>query len=136
MIEYLLHNGCKLPSTLLCGIPAPLFFSMLAPTSLVLEFLLSREALIPRGEKNRSLLHVLATMNKLSNNEEIILALLEKGVSIDGVDEDGNSPLHLCSLYGNTHMISLLIMKGASITLRNKKDETPMDVRLLLNHDL
>lgn len=126
--------GCKLPNTLLCGIPATLFFAMLAPTSCVLEFLLSRETALPCGEKKRSLLHVLATMNKLSNNEEIILALLAKGVLIDGVDDDGNSALHLCSLYGNTQMISLLIMKGASITLRNKREETPLDVHGFTNH--
>ena len=123
--------NCKLPSTTICGIPVYLFFSMLASTSNVFEFLLSRDASLVVGDNQRSLLHILATMNKANNNEDFILTLLKKGLSIDTVDKDGNTPLHLCALYGNTKLIPLLITKGASLTIKNHNDETPLEVDLL-----
>lgn len=102
---------------------------MLAPTSAVLEYLLVKEGSVHQhGDRQRSLLHILATMNKRSNNEVIISTLLAKGVPIDQQDVDGNTALHLCSLYGNTEMISLLITKGASLTVKNNNNETPLDV--------
>lgn len=114
---------------MICGIPAYLFYSLLAPTSAVLDYLLVREGTIAiQGDKHRSLLHILASMNKRSNNEHIILSLLMKGLSINLQDDDGNTPLHLCCLYGNYTLLPLLIMKGASLTLVNKNNETPMDV--------
>lgn len=54
--------------------------------------------------------------------------LLERGMSTDGKDEYGWTPLHEAAEYGRADICRLLLEHGANPGIRNKKGELPEDL--------
>jgi len=70
---------------------------------------------------------------------KIILALKGHGCSLDCVDEEGYTPLHIACKYGHQEMASLLLDNGANFDLKDRSGKTalhlassPQIVQLLL----
>ena len=47
---------------------------------------------------------------------------------MDKGDKEEQTPLHLAAGYGNTHIVKKLLIKGAERELRNKKNETALEI--------
>lgn len=54
--------------------------------------------------------------------------LAQPSVQIDVFNSQEQTPLHLAVMYGNTNIVRRLLLKGADRTLRNEKDEKPIDI--------
>jgi ankyrin repeat protein len=51
-----------------------------------------------------------------------------RGPDPSGSNADGNTPLHAAAFLGREEVVKLLLDKGASLTAKNNKGETPVDV--------
>ena len=54
--------------------------------------------------------------------------LLEKGLQINTVDDEGNTPLHMASTFGQGEMVRFLLDRGADIHAKTKRGHTPLEV--------
>ncbi|XP_029475871.1 synphilin-1 isoform X2 [Rhinatrema bivittatum] len=72
-----------------------------------------------------SLIHYAASYGQ----EKILLWLLqfmqEQGISLDEVDQDGNSAVHVASQHGYLGCIQTLVEYGANVTMQNQAGEKP-----------
>ena len=60
----------------------------------------------------------------------LVKLLLENKAIVNLPDRaEGNTPLHLCALYGFSDISQLLIKSGCNINLRNYSGETPLDIQ-------
>lgn len=57
-------------------------------------------------------------------NRKISQTLIQKGIQVHDVDNDGNTALHLAANNRNTHTAELLIQYGCDINACNKRDES------------
>ena len=69
-----------------------------------------------------------------NNFPEVVSQLLEAGAPIDGQAHDGSSPLFLAIASQREECFNLLVEKGASLTLTNSKQQTPLHVAMLLEY--
>eukprot|EP00746_Dinoflagellata_sp_MGD_P009919 gnl/MRDRNA2_/MRDRNA2_120328_c0_seq1.p1 gnl/MRDRNA2_/MRDRNA2_120328_c0~~gnl/MRDRNA2_/MRDRNA2_120328_c0_seq1.p1 ORF type:complete len:367 (+),score=83.10 gnl/MRDRNA2_/MRDRNA2_120328_c0_seq1:116-1102(+) len=53
--------------------------------------------------------------------------------SIEGEDDEGNTPLHLAAWNGHMHGVRLLLRAQADLEATNAKDETPFDLAVAAN---
>lgn len=60
-------------------------------------------------------------------NNELAVRMIELGADVTIANEDGNTPLHLACLHRNVKMIEYLTEHGASMTVKNNKNESPQD---------
>jgi len=70
--------------------------------------------------------------NKLTGTEkkEIIDKFIEKGSNINMVDSNGNSPIMYAIQKNHLSTVDLLINNGGDINIKNKKDETALNIAL------
>lgn len=68
------------------------------------------------------------------NNISKIIELIEQGVNIKTINENGSSPLHWSSYCGYAEITKLLIKNGANLGGINKWDETPLKIANRLRH--
>lgn len=61
-----------------------------------------------------------------SNCKTRCLELIKAGADINVPDKDGNAPLHLAAMSGNSELVSLLLYNEAIIDILNKKMQTPL----------
>lgn len=54
--------------------------------------------------------------------------LLEKGLQINAVDDEGQTPLHMASTFGQGEMVRFLLDRGADIHAKTKSGHTPLEV--------
>ncbi|GMI16979.1 hypothetical protein TrLO_g4952 [Triparma laevis f. longispina] len=72
--------------------------------------------------------------------QEICVSILvegmrrEGGESVNSKDLNGNTPLHLSCKTGNNSLTSFLLGLGSTLTLRNLKFKSPVDIASLNNH--
>lgn len=59
----------------------------------------------------------------LYKSDEVVKALLEAGVNINGKDQNGNTSLHLCY---NQNIAKMLIEAGANVNIKNDEGDTPL----------
>lgn len=69
-----------------------------------------------------TLLHVAAAWNLSST----VKALLENGVAIEAMDQDGNTSLHHAAIWGNEQMIQTLLAENAELDAKNQQNETAL----------
>ncbi|WP_265035252.1 MULTISPECIES: ankyrin repeat domain-containing protein [unclassified Wolbachia] len=63
-----------------------------------------------------------------SNDEEIVQLFLMKGASINEVDKNGETPLHLASWGGHFDILQDLINNGANIGAKDSSGKTSLDI--------
>ncbi|KAJ3013434.1 UNVERIFIED_CONTAM: Osteoclast-stimulating factor 1 [Siphonaria sp. JEL0065] len=59
-------------------------------------------------------------------NIPFLSELITAGVSVNGLDKAGNSPLHWAARSGKTQVVQMLLEKNAAINARNKLGDTPL----------
>ncbi|XP_059176232.1 ankyrin-1-like, partial [Physella acuta] len=62
-----------------------------------------------------------------THKKHIVQLLLQKGVNIHEVDWEGNTALHLAYI-GKSEIISLLLVAGAEVDVKNSEHQTPLHV--------
>ena len=78
-----------------------------------------------RGNLGRYVLHSAC----IGGNASLVKALCEDIlVSPLVVDDDGNTPLHLSSLKGDSDCVQVLLQSNAPVLVRNKSGKTPIDI--------
>lgn len=68
-------------------------------------------------------------------NEEMISIIKGKGISINEMDNYGNSPLHIAILEGEREYATSLINQGADINLKNNLELSPLHLAAFLDDD-
>jgi ankyrin repeat protein len=73
--------------------------------------------------------------------EETLARLLKAGAKISGIDEAGQTPLHIAAKHDNVRAAEILIKEGAKVMPRDNAGKTPLDyaesaamIRLLKNN--
>ena len=61
-----------------------------------------------------------------SGHTRTVGLLLDKGASIEAIDNDGNTPLHLAVKSDQTGIVGLLLDKSALIEAMDKDESTPL----------
>jgi hypothetical protein len=101
-----------------------------------------------RNDKNMTLLHAVSEggsvevaewlfdryvpVNSQQDNHGTLIHLAEAKrfqgnvISVDEVDDNGNTPLHLASQDGQSEIVRELLMRGADVTARNLSHRTPL----------
>ncbi|MBN1698590.1 MAG: ankyrin repeat domain-containing protein [Spirochaetales bacterium] len=69
--------------------------------------------------------HLLVSAAAYDDRDTIIM-LLQKGVSVDSVDEGGKTALHAAARIGNTGLVKFLLNNGACPDSRDYNGETPL----------
>jgi ankyrin repeat protein len=59
--------------------------------------------------------------------EETLSLLLKAGAKVSGVDDDGETPLHVAAKSDNVRAAEILIKEGAKIMPKDKEGKTPLD---------
>ena len=62
------------------------------------------------------------------NNRQMVNEIMQRGVSIDFLDRQGNTPLHYACKYGHMDLCKYLIDAGASILAKNVNNQRPYDI--------
>ena len=70
----------------------------------------------------------------LRNDTAMIAALLDAGGTINLANRSGFTPLHHAGEAGSKEAATLLIAKGASLTLRNIRHQTPIETATAFHH--
>lgn len=86
------------------------------------------EANLPVNECNKlgqTPLHVHCAQ---SASLPIVVTLLAHEADVLQPDKEGNSPLHIACLHGHVDIAKVLVVFGASVSLRNVANATPWDV--------
>ena len=64
----------------------------------------------------------------------MIAALLDAGADINSANLTGFTPLHHAAEAGSKEAVTLLIAKGANLSLRNRYEQTPEQTANAANH--
>jgi cytohesin len=73
--------------------------------------------------------------NALKEGELVkVKKCLERGISVEVRDEDGNTPLHVAASRGHLHIAKLLVESGADVNARNSEGMTPLHLAALHGH--
>ncbi len=75
-----------------------------------------------------TLIHHAAAMNNFHsmNFEKLLIGLIQRGMSINTVDNDGCTALHVACAAINIETCLVLVQHGASITVTNKSNKLPI----------
>ncbi|MGZ8541898.1 MAG: ankyrin repeat domain-containing protein [Chitinophagaceae bacterium] len=91
-------------------------------SSLLVFFLFAGSLLSNKHSFSQSLQPVLTAIK--NNDLAEVNSLLNKGVSVSGVDDDGDNVLMYAALYSTVDCLKLLLQKGADPNAKNKLGET------------
>eukprot|EP01114_Cavostelium_apophysatum_P018114 TRINITY_DN5534_c0_g1_i3.p1 TRINITY_DN5534_c0_g1~~TRINITY_DN5534_c0_g1_i3.p1 ORF type:complete len:889 (+),score=213.79 TRINITY_DN5534_c0_g1_i3:508-3174(+) len=79
-----------------------------------------------RTKEGETALHILARASNVSNLDDIIKLMIERGVDINAQSTTGETALHFCALKGNVQLASLLMFHKANVNLLTSDGETPL----------
>ena len=78
-----------------------------------------------RDSKRTTALHWAA----FAGSEQIVAYLLSQpSIELDPLDNDGLTPLHLATIYGNSRIVRKLLVAGANRLLRSQKGQTALEI--------
>src|SRR4030042_851056 len=89
---------------------------------------------------------ILLFFNCSKSNEQSLIDIVKKDdykkfilyPNLDSIinlyDEEGNTLLHIASLYGSKMIAELLIKKGISVNIKNINSETPLSYACMNGH--
>jgi ankyrin repeat protein len=83
-----------------------------------------------KGSNGGNIFHL---MNDTISNEEMISILKNQGISLNETDNNGNSPLHVAILAGESEYARSLINQGADLNIKNKLGLSPLHLAAFLN---
>jgi len=83
------------------------------------------------GANGGNLFHMI---NGKLADEDIVLMLKQKGISLNKTDNFGNTPLHLAVLRNNPLLVRVLINSGSDINLAGQGGYTPLHMASELNN--
>jgi ankyrin repeat protein len=88
---------------------------------------LSREVLTSdvRTEYGYTLLHNACDRDE-NDRVEIVKVILDSGVDVNPVLEDGDTPLHIACIFEHTEVVEMLVEYGADINKKNNNGNTPL----------
>jgi hypothetical protein len=99
--------------------------------TVLFKTLLRDEAeIILQGPDGGNIFHL---MNDTISNDKVISLLKNKGISINEADNNGNSPLHVAILSGESEYAMSLINQGADLNIKNKLELSPLHLAAFLN---
>jgi ankyrin repeat protein len=84
------------------------------------------------GTDGGNIFHLL---NDAVSNDELISMIKSEGISINETDNNGNSPLHLAILSGESEYARSLINQGADLIIKNKLELSPLHLAVFLNNE-
>ena len=84
------------------------------------------------GTDGGNIFHLL---NDAISNDELISMIKNEGISINETDNNGNSPLHLAILSGESEYARSLINQGADLIIKNKLELSPLHLAVFLNNE-
>lgn len=84
-----------------------------------------------KDEKGSTPLHLAAFNGHIQALK--LLLFFNKDVDVNAQNEDGSTPLHMVSRY-NIEVVELLLELNADISLKNKENDTPLDIALKAGH--
>jgi|GEM_PF-1938555 len=85
---------------------------------------------------NENIVNINLILSARNNNVKMVKRYLKKGANINtkGYLTNKNTPLHHAVLNNNYLLVKYLISKGAKINLKNKDENTPLDVAAMNNY--
>ncbi|KAL4640084.1 ankyrin repeat domain-containing protein 22 [Arapaima gigas] len=105
------------------------------------KYLLEQNADVSiRNKKERTCLHYAARrtftvldslmiiLEKQRRTVTLMRLILNSNVDIDAVDYEGNTALHYACQRKSDHLIRLLLEKNADMSIKNRDNETPLDI--------
>jgi ankyrin repeat protein len=84
------------------------------------------------GTRQTTPLHICA--QKRASGREVGVWLVQQGADCDGVDIDGNTPLHETAVWGDLELARALIQAGANVEVANRRGQTMQDVARAFQH--
>ncbi|MET0066170.1 MAG: ankyrin repeat domain-containing protein [Candidatus Thiodiazotropha sp.] len=105
----------------------PLLKALISRNTIVADFLVKSGAQLDPDKA----LHITAGLG--SADRDVIDFLLKRGASLDSLDEDGNTPLHIAILNDQRVVAKYLINRGARLDISNKAGLTPLALAIAQN---
>ena len=87
-------------------------------------------SLVPSVQTGGSPLHIAASLGQL----ETVRRLLDSGVRVDEVKEDGNTALHCATIMGHLSVVELLLEEEADTEATGKSGATPLMMAAAMGH--
>ena len=79
------------------------------------------------NNRQENLLHILATVAGGRDDQEFWGKLIDEDTSLDEVNEEGMTPVHLAAINRNFWLMQFLLISGAKATLKNNLGKTAGD---------
>lgn len=137
------EDAAKIAEILLtCGIPvdqpdkngySPLMLALSTENIDLITILIEKGADVNKKSTNSGTLPILVA-GRLGN-PEIVDLLLTNGAEINGVDDDGWSPLHVACFHNHDKVVNLLIRRGADMSACDNRRRTPYHFLLPTSED-
>jgi ankyrin repeat protein len=83
-----------------------------------------------KDSKNRTILHIIAKRGVVS----LAKLIIEKGFSVNAIDEDGEAPIHYSAYNDNKEMTEFLLSRGAHVDHKSKNGMTPLQIAAAYSH--
>ena len=130
VVQYLLEHGADVNAQANIDHPTPLHLASYWGGIKVAQLLLDHGANINvRDETGQTQLHrALINMEYefKDGNSDDMKFLLDHGADVDALDNNHSTPLHLALHSGSAEAARLLLEYGASMHVKNKQDQTPL----------
>ena len=79
--------------------------------------------------------HVCIQDRKIKVDEQIAVALIDKGADVNAPTQEGYTPIGITCRMGKTELAIALIEKGCNMNIRTNKGNTPLHIACLYGHD-
>lgn len=121
-------HATQLSTLAIDGLLCPLAYAVQqqkAGAVVVLLYSGARACDAPVGDLGESLLH--RAITHVDASTEIVSALVNSGVNVDIVDNDGRTPLHYACQGGDVRVVQFLIETGADVSKLDKAGQSALD---------